>query len=98
MHRRLARHPVALLAVAGSAGGDDVLPYGLAAAAAGDDVVDGQPGRLVAAVLTRVGVAREHGLTGDLPPVDVARDPHVADQADHAGALELDLLGVQRPV
>ena len=67
-----------------------------AAAAARDHVVDGQPGRLVAAVLAGVGVAREHRLAGDLAPVDVARDAHVADQPDHARPVELEPLGVQR--
>ena len=70
----------------GRAGGDDVLPHRLAAAAARDHVVDGEPGRLVAAVLAGVGVAGEHRLAGDLAPVDVARDAHVADQPDHARA------------
>src|SRR5262249_21713436 len=41
MHVNLARQAVALAAVAGCAGGDDVLPDGFATAAAGDDVVDG---------------------------------------------------------
>ena len=54
------------------------------------------PARLAAAVLAGVGVAGEHRLAGDLAPVDVARDAHVADQPDHAGPVELEPLGVQR--
>ena len=42
VHPRLARHPVALLAVARRARGDDVLPHRLAPAAARDHVVDGE--------------------------------------------------------
>ena len=98
MHRGLARHPVALAAVARRAGGDDVLPRRRPAAAAGDHVVDGQPGGLAAAVLAGVGVASEHRLAGDLAPVHVARDADVANQPDHARAIELEPLGVQRPL
>ena len=46
VHLDLAGEAVALAAVAGRAGGDDVLPDRFAAAAAGDDVVDGEAGLL----------------------------------------------------
>ena len=67
----------------------------LAAAAARDHVVDGQPGLSLAAVLARPRVAGEHRLAGDLAPVDVARDPNVGDQPDHDRALEREALGAQ---
>ena len=95
MHTGLVRRPVALAAVARGAGGDDVLPDRQAAAAARDDVVDGQAVGLVAAVLAGPRVAGEDGLAGDLAAVDVARDPDVAHQPDHAGALEREALGVE---
>ena len=96
VHLDLARQAVALAAVAGRAGGDDVLPDRLAAAAAGDDVVDGEAGFARAAVLAGPGVAGEHGAAGDLAAVRLAGDPHVADQADHVGALHRHVLGVDR--
>src|SRR5207244_5411262 len=90
------RQPVALLAVARAAGGDDVLPDRLTAAASRDDVVDGEPGvRLAAAVLAGPGVAREHRLAGDLATVDVAGHAHVAHQPNDAGADEDEALRVQ---
>ena len=95
VHLDLAGQAVALAAVAGRAGGDDVLPDRLAAAAAGDDVVDGEAGFARAAVLAGPGVAGEDGAAGDLATVGLAGDPHVADQADHVGALHRHLLGVE---
>jgi DNA gyrase subunit A len=96
MHVNLARQPVALAAVAGGACRDDVLPDRLAAAAAGDDVVDGEAGFARAAVLAGPGVAGEHGAAGDLAAVGFAGDPHVIGQADHVGALHRHVLGVDR--
>src|SRR6188472_912818 len=96
VHVDLAGEAVALAAVAAGAGGDDVLPDRLAAAAAGDDVVDGEAGFARAAVLTGPGVAGEDRAAGDLPPVRFAGDAHVADQADHVGALHRHVLGVDR--
>src|SRR5262249_62379671 len=72
MHASLAGEHAPLLAVARSAGGDDVLPHRLAAATSRDHVVDGQPRLRRAAVLTRPRIAREHRLAGDLAPMDVA--------------------------
>src|SRR3954447_18450618 len=95
MHPDLAGQAVALAAVAGRAGGDDVLPDRLAAATAGDDVVDGEPGLARAAVLAGPGVAGEHRPPGDLAAVCLARDPHVADEADHVGTLDRHPLRVQ---
>ena len=58
VHRDLARQAVALLAVAGRAGGDDVLPDRLAAAAAGDHVVDGEAGVRLAPQYWQVQASR----------------------------------------
>src|SRR4051812_36147772 len=65
VHVGLDRRHVALAAVAGRAGGDDVLPRGLAALRAWDDVVDGEAGAR-AAVLAGPAVAGEDGAAGDL--------------------------------
>src|SRR5581483_7619795 len=81
-HTDLIRERVALAAVAGGAGGDDVVPTRAAALGPGDHVVDGEVGAR-AAVLAGPVVAGEHGPAGDLAPVRVARDPNVGDQADH---------------
>src|SRR3954454_12354783 len=96
MHARLARRLVALPAVTGGTRGDDVLPHRLPAAAARDHVVDREASRLAPAVLARPGVASEHRLTGDLAPVHVARDAHVADEPDHAGSLKREAFRVKR--
>ena len=96
VHLDLAREAVALAPVAGGAGGDDVLPDRFAAAAAGDHVVDGEPGLLRAAVLAGPGVPREDRPAGDFSAVGLARDPHVADEADHVGPLDRHVLGVKR--
>src|SRR6476660_7618280 len=69
VHLDLARKAVALAPVAACAGGDDVLPDRLAAAAAGDHVVDGEPRLARAAVLAGPGVAGEHRPPRDLAPV-----------------------------
>ena len=61
-------------------------------------MVHGQARRLAAAVLAGPGVAREHRLAGDLATVDVTWDPHIADQPDHARALEDEALGVECPL
>src|ERR1700759_5088865 len=95
MHVDLPGKPVALLAIAGGAGGDDVLPGGSAAAGAGDDVVDGESGFGRAAVLAGPGVAGEDGAAGDLAAVGLAGDADVVDEADHVGALEGHVLGVE---
>ena len=58
-----------LAAVAGSAGGDDVLPDGFSTAAPGNHVIDSQPGLAGAAVLASPSVARQHRSPSDLPPV-----------------------------
>src|SRR5262249_30042837 len=95
MHASLAGEHAPLLAVARSAGGDDVLPHRLAAATSRDHVVDGQPRLRRAAVLTRPRIAREHRLAGDLAPMDVAGDADVGDEADHDRPLESHALGVE---
>src|SRR4029077_16794217 len=95
VHLDPAREAVALAAVAGGAGGDDVLPDRLAAARAGDDVVDGEAGFGRAAVLAGPGVAGEDGAAGDLAAVGLARDADVVDQTDHVGPLQRHVLGVQ---
>src|SRR4051812_41367475 len=51
MHADLLGEAVSLLAVAGRAGGDDVLPDRLATPAPRDDVVDGEAGLVRSAVL-----------------------------------------------
>ena len=84
----LAREAVALAAVAGGAGGDDVLPDRLAAAGAGDYMVDGEAGFGRAAVLAGPGVAGEDGAAGDFAAVGLAGDADVVDEADHVGALQ----------
>src|SRR5512133_2467908 len=96
VHLDLAREPVSLAAVAARAGGDDVLPHRLAAAAARDHVVDGKARLARAAVLAGPGVTRQHRLAGDLATVGVARDPHVGDQPDHHRAIEGEPLRVKR--
>jgi DNA gyrase subunit A len=98
VHVNLPRQAVALSSVAGCAGGDDVLPDRLAAAAAGDHVVDGEAGFARAAVLTGPGVAGEDGAAGDLAAVGFAGDPHVVDEADHVGAIHRHVLGVDCPL
>src|SRR5262249_43920096 len=95
MHADLLRQPVALLAVAGSTRGDDVLPYRLAATAPGDDVVDGQARLAGTAVLTGPAVAGEHSLAGDPAAVDVARDADEGDQPDHLGPVDPHRLGAK---
>ncbi len=57
-----------------------------------------RPAGLAPAVLAGPGVAGEHRLAGDLAPVHVARDAHVANQPDHAGPVEREPLRVQRPL
>src|SRR5206468_12025482 len=86
---------VALAAVAGRAGGDDVLPDWLAAAGAGDDMVDREAGFGRAAVLAGPGVAGEDGAAGDLAAVRLAGDPHVVGEPDHVGPLHRHVLGVE---
>ena len=85
VHVRLLEQPVALAEVARPARRDDVLPHGLAAARARDDVVERQPGRAVAAVDAAPAVAREQR-----PPRDAAlhrlRDPYIGHEADHVRA------------
>ena len=93
---RLRREVVALAAVAGRAGGDDVVPVRRAALGARDDVVDGEV-RLRAAVLARPSVAREDRAAGDLAPVGVARDADVRHEADHDRAGHRRVLGPQLP-
>src|SRR6201999_1674263 len=92
----LPRKAVALLAVAGGAGGDDVVPGGGASAGAGDDVVDGEAGFGRAAVLAGPGVAGEDSAAGDLAAVSLAGDADVVDEADDVGALQGHVLGVER--
>src|SRR5512134_2987437 len=88
MHPDLLREPVSLPAVAGCAGGDDVLPYRLTAAAARDHVVHGQARPVGAAVLAGPAVSGEHRLAGDPAPVDVPGDADEADQPDHLWPVE----------
>lgn len=95
MHVDLAGEAVALAAVARGAGGDDVLPDRLAAAAPWDHVVDGEAGLGRAAVLAGPGVAGEDGAAGDLAAVGLAGDADVVDEADHVGALHRHVLGVE---
>src|SRR4051794_35408256 len=95
MHARLARGLVPLLAIAGRAGGDDVLPHRQPAATARDHVVDGEAGGLAPAVLAGPRVAGEHSLAGDLAAMHVARDAHVPDEPDHAGPLEGEALRME---
>src|SRR5690349_9172736 len=98
VHVDLLGQAVALAAVAGGAGGDDVLPDRLAAPTAGDDVVDREAGLAGAAVLAGPGVAGEDGAAGDLAPVRFARDAHVVDEADHVRPLHRHVLGMDRPL
>src|SRR5215213_3530712 len=81
-HSRDVGEGVALAAVAGGAGGDDVLPAGVPAFGARDHVVDRQLAA-GAAVLAGPVVAGEDRAAGDLAAVRVAGDAHVADEPDH---------------
>ena len=63
-HSRLFGRPSALLHVARRAGGDDVLPCGLAAEAARDDMVEGQVAG-AAAILAGEAVAQEQVEAGE---------------------------------
>ena len=98
MHADLVGETVALLAVAGRAGGNDVLPDRLTAAAPRNDMVHGETRLARAAVLTGPAVARQHGLAGDPAAMDVARDPDEADQPDHLRPVESHRLRAQNAV
>src|SRR5215211_5590757 len=98
MHSRLVRSAVALLTVARRAGGNDVLPDRFAAPTARDHVVHREAVRLAPAVLAGPCVAGEHCLASDLAAMAVAWDPDVAHEADHAGPIEGEALGVKRPL
>ena len=91
----LPRQAVPLAAVAGGAGGDDVLPDGFAAAGAGDHVVDGEAGFGRAAVLAGPGVAGEDGAAGDLAAVRLAGDADEICQADDVGVVHRHVLGME---
>src|SRR6185295_20097168 len=97
VHPGLLGQAVALAAIARRAGGDDVLPARVAALGPRDDVVDGEV-RARAAVLAGPAVAREDGAPGDLAPVRVARDLHVADEPDDHRARHRRVFGAQLPL
>src|SRR5512144_1775904 len=98
MHPDLVGEAVALLAIARSAGGDDVLPDRFASATARDDVVDRQAWPARAAVLAGPAVPGQDRLARDAAPVDVSRDPHEADQADHLRPVDAHRLGAENVV
>jgi len=75
------RQAIGLAQVAGRARRDDVVPVRAPALGARNHVVDRQPTG-GSAVLAAEPVAREHGTSRDLAGV-VARDSHVAHEADH---------------
>src|SRR5690606_10204903 len=84
-HHGLARRAPALGQVAGSAGGDDVLPRRAAAVRTRDDVIEGQFRRF-SAILAGEAVAQEDveaGEGGAAVLVDIV------PQRDHAGQLHL---------
>ena len=87
LHRDLLEEAVALLEVAGRARGDDVLPDGIAPAAARDDVVEREPPVRRAAVDATPAVAREEGASRDLP-LHGAGHAHVLHEPDHVRPLE----------
>ena len=84
VHVALARQAAALAEIAGAAGGHDVLPGCPAAAAARNDMVEGQVRRRLplVAVLAGEGVAQEH-----VEPREgrLAGGGDVVLQRDHAG-------------
>jgi hypothetical protein len=81
LHVHLVREAVALAQVARGAGGDDVLPRGVAALRAGNHVVEGEaPGR-GAAVDTAPAVTGEQGAARDLS-LHHARNPDIVDEPD----------------
>src|SRR5437764_8029336 len=80
-HLRLRERAIPLPVVARRAGGDDVLPDRVAAAAARNDVVEGEPARAGAAVDAAPAVAREERATRDLA-LHRPRHAHVGDEPD----------------
>ncbi len=64
VHLRLLRVAPAFAAVAGRAGGDQIIPFVSAAFVAGDDVINGEVLCLSSAVLTGVVVAPENFALG----------------------------------
>src|SRR5690606_28106761 len=88
-HSRLLRGAPALPQIAGTAGGDDILPGGAAAARAGDDVVKGQVlgQAALSTILTGETVAQEDVEAGE---GGLAILIDVVLQRDDAGQLHLD--------
>src|SRR5262245_64003340 len=84
---RLLERAVALAQVARRAGGDDVLPAGLAAARARDDVVERQARRGRAAVDAAPAVTGEERPPRD-PPLDGTGDANVGEEPDHVRPAE----------
>src|ERR1051326_5524830 len=82
LHARLLQRPVALAQVARRAGGDDILPDGLAAFRTRDDGVEGQPAARGAAVHAAPAVPCEQRPPGDLP-LDRPRHTDVGHEPDH---------------
>src|SRR5438477_2077400 len=80
-HVRLPQRATALLVIAALARGDDVLPDVLAAAVAGDHVVEGEVVAALAAVLAGVVVADEDFLAGHLQHGPWSLD--VVGETDH---------------
>src|SRR5262245_22518432 len=92
LHTGLSRRTPTLLPVAVDAAGNNVLPVLAAAVGDRDHVVEGQLGRWVglAAVLTRVVVARVDICAGKRNVVEAALDFDEPEEADDGGQLEAD--------
>jgi hypothetical protein len=74
VHVCFARGATGLAVVAGLAGGDDVPPVVLAAAIAGEDVVEGEVSRAASAVLAGVAVTQE-----DVAAAEASLGPRSSD-------------------
>ena len=87
LHVHLVRQPVPLAEVARRAGGDDVLPGGVAALRARDHVVERQPPAARAAVDAAPAVTGEERAAGDLP-LHHPRNADVVHEPDDVWPLE----------
>ena len=96
-HARLLEETVALVVVARSARGDDVLPDGGAASRSRDDVVEREPVSGRAAVDALPIVAREEHAARD-PPGDASGNADVCHEPDHVGPSKLHARRAERPI
>jgi len=93
-HPCLPGGPLAFALIAGHAGGDHVLPVGLASAGTGHHMIYGQSalGGLSATVLAGIVVSGQDRAAGE-GQKETAGDAHIVDEPNHQGHIEGEVLG-----